>query len=65
MKLNILATAVLLTPLCLAAAAKAANPDHVKQLLNTNACIKCDLTNVDLMGANLKGANLEDRKSVV
>jgi uncharacterized protein YjbI with pentapeptide repeats len=42
---------------------QAANPDHVRQLLQTSDCQGCDLsqanfTGFDLVGANLRGANL-------
>jgi uncharacterized protein YjbI with pentapeptide repeats len=50
------------------AAVSAANPDHIRQLLQTQNCPGCDLTNVDLRrldlteadlgGANLSGADL-------
>lgn len=50
------------------AAVSAANPDQIRQLLQTNSCPGCDLTNVDLRrldlteadlsGANLSGADL-------
>jgi uncharacterized protein YjbI with pentapeptide repeats len=43
--------------------AQAANPDHVKQLLQTKSCPGCDLSEAnlsdkDLQGANLSGADL-------
>ncbi|MGJ3247003.1 MAG: pentapeptide repeat-containing protein [Elainellaceae cyanobacterium] len=43
----------------------AENPDHVRQLLQTNTCENCDLSgvnlsNFDLEGANLQGANLQN-----
>ena len=41
------------------APAYAANPDHVTQLLETNACPGCDLEKADLRGANLRDSNLE------
>ena len=33
-----------------------ADEAHLKQLLETNECEKCDLSGADLKGANLKGA---------
>ncbi|MBD0363395.1 MAG: pentapeptide repeat-containing protein, partial [Coleofasciculus sp. C3-bin4] len=41
-----------------ATAADAANPEHLKQLLDTKACPQCDLTDAQLMDANLQEANL-------
>ena len=45
-------------------ASRAENPDQVRQLLQTNNCEGCDLSNATLSGlnlsdANLRGANLE------
>lgn len=53
----------LLTAIGLAAPVKAANPQHIKQLLETHRCEGCDLraanlANVDLSKANLTGADL-------
>lgn len=46
-------------PLCLAVfPASAGNPEHLKQLINTNVCQGCDLSGVDLKNANLSGADL-------
>lgn len=47
-----------------AGAARADNPEHIRQLLQTNTCENCDLSNatldgLDLAGANLQGANLQ------
>ncbi len=42
----------------LAAAVHAANPDHVRQFLRTNACEDCDLSGVDFSGLDFTGANL-------
>jgi uncharacterized protein YjbI with pentapeptide repeats len=74
MKLRYLATLTLLTCLFALKSAQAANPIHVKQLIETYSCARCDLKgadlrkayligadlrNADLRGANLVGANLE------
>ncbi|MFB2835662.1 pentapeptide repeat-containing protein [Floridanema evergladense] len=46
-------------PLCFAVfPAGAGNPEHLKQLINTNVCRSCDLSAVDLRNANLSGADL-------
>jgi uncharacterized protein YjbI with pentapeptide repeats len=63
MKSQILATAALLTIISFSQTAQAANPEHVRKLLATKECAKCDLTGAglvmaDLSGANLRGANL-------
>ncbi len=60
MKLEILATTVLLSTICLAAPAKAANPAQVKQLMQTGQCAGCDLQGANLRGAHLIGADLRD-----
>ena len=39
---------------------KAANPEHLKQLLDTNQCEGCNLTSANLEGHNLKNANLKN-----
>lgn len=54
---------VVLASLCLTLPVKAENPEHLKQLRETKQCPKCDLSGVDLSGANLSfavltGANL-------
>lgn len=59
MKLNILVTALIAT-FALGSSVAAANPDHVRRLLNTNACPNCDLSGADLRGANLRGADLRN-----
>ncbi|NES93981.1 MAG: pentapeptide repeat-containing protein [Desertifilum sp. SIO1I2] len=38
--------------------AKAQNPAHVEQLLQTRQCSRCDLSRSNLAGANLRYANL-------
>ena len=38
--------------------ARAANPDQVQQLKDTNSCVSCDLTDANLMGLGLEGAEL-------
>ncbi len=57
-KLEILAIAALLTTV--AAPAKAENPEQLKQLLETNACSGCDLSEAQLSGVKLTGADLRD-----
>lgn len=48
-------------PLCFAVLpASAGNPEHLKQLINTNICQGCDLRGVNLRNANLSGANLSN-----
>ena len=44
--------------LALGQPAIAANPDHVKQLKDTNRCRGCDLSSAKLTGAELPGADL-------
>lgn len=68
MKLKILTTAILLTPLCFATPLRAENPEQVRQLLQSKSCKGCDLRGADLsgadlsfailVGADLRGANL-------
>ena len=41
-----------------AIAVRAENPDHVRQLLETNECVGCDLSGSRLQGLDLTGANL-------
>jgi hypothetical protein len=48
-----------LLALTLAVPAQAENPDHVKKLLKSGRCPKCDLSGADLAAANLKKANLQ------
>jgi uncharacterized protein YjbI with pentapeptide repeats len=65
---HFIALTALATPLLLAAPMRAENPEHIKQLRETNRCPGCDLSRVeltgtmvieaDLSGANLQGANL-------
>ncbi len=43
----------------LSTSAQAFNPDHLAQLLKTNQCANCDLSNAKLENANLTGANLQ------
>lgn len=40
--------------------ARAENPDHVKQLLETGKCPSCNLVNADLREAHLIGADLRN-----
>ncbi len=58
MKLLFLGLAIL-TPAILAAPIKAANPEAVKQLLETNECPDCDLSGANLAGAELSYSNLQ------
>jgi uncharacterized protein YjbI with pentapeptide repeats len=51
-------TSALLFAIGTAFPANAANPDHVRQLLDTNECRRCDLRGADLQGADLQGADL-------
>ncbi|MEL6554637.1 MAG: pentapeptide repeat-containing protein [Cyanobacteria bacterium J06621_11] len=50
----------LATAICflLSFSAKAANPHDVRKLLDTNACVRCDLSFANLRGVNLRGADL-------
>lgn len=58
MKPTLIATAALLTTLCLVPPAKAENSEHIKQLLATKQCENCDLGGAGLVMANLQRANL-------
>ncbi|UBF23888.1 pentapeptide repeat-containing protein [Kovacikia minuta CCNUW1] len=58
MKLKFLGTTVILTLMALASTVAAANPSHLRQLRNTNACPGCDLSGADLRGWNLRNADL-------
>ena len=60
MKRKILAITVLLTTIGLTAPAiaKSYESDHLKRLLETKQCPKCDLSYADLRGANLSYADL-------
>lgn len=40
------------------------NPEHLKQLLETNKCPGCNLGDADLSGANLMGADLSQAELV-
>ena len=51
---------IVATPLVWSGTAIAGNPDHVQQLLETNACMNCDLSGADLSGAHLIGADLRN-----
>lgn len=44
----------------LTSAVKAEESQLVRQLLETRACVRCDLRNVDLSGLDLQGVNLQD-----
>lgn len=58
MKPPILATAVLLTSICLADPALSASSENTRQLLATKECQSCDLSGAGLVLTNLSGANL-------
>lgn len=60
MKFNIMVATTLLTTLYVVTPVNAANPDHIRRLLNTNACPGCDLSGANLRGANLSGADLRN-----
>lgn len=69
MKLTLLATIALYASYCLATgaiafgaaqSAIAANPTHIKELLSTKNCPRCDLVGANLIGKDLSGANLVD-----
>ncbi|MEE3715995.1 pentapeptide repeat-containing protein [Tumidithrix elongata RA019] len=58
MKLGIFATTVLTSCFFIATSAQAANPNHIRQLLQTKECRYCDLLRANLSLANLRGADL-------
>ncbi|MBD2459798.1 pentapeptide repeat-containing protein [Oscillatoria sp. FACHB-1407] len=60
MRLITLAATFLLTLFCFITPAQAANPDHVKQLLEQRSCIGCDLSTADLRHKDLRGVNLSN-----
>ncbi|MBD2604990.1 pentapeptide repeat-containing protein [Scytonema hofmannii FACHB-248] len=43
-------------------AKRTSNPNHIKQLLTTKKCPKCDLGGADLAGADLREAELSNAK---
>ncbi len=51
--------AIALFPLLLGSVARAENPEHVKKLLKSGRCSKCDLTGADLAAADLRKAKLQ------
>ncbi len=51
---------VLFVPLGFALPALAANPTHLRQLLDTNRCPGCDLRGANLEGVSLRGADLSE-----
>ena len=64
MEKNIIGTIGFLAMLCITLPASAADPNQVRQLLETGECSGCDLTQADLsnthlLGADLRNANLE------
>ncbi len=60
MKKQILALFTVLCSLSFCQIAQAANYDHVRQLLATKECERCDLSGAGLVMADLSGANLRD-----
>lgn len=60
MNQTIVATAVLLSSLWISTSVKAENPNHLKQLRETQQCRKCDLSGADLRGIKLAKADLRD-----
>lgn len=58
MKPKLIATAALLSTICLAPPATAGNTEHIRQLLATKKCESCDLSGEGLVMANLSGASL-------
>jgi uncharacterized protein YjbI with pentapeptide repeats len=60
MKLHYLITLVFLMVASSAPSSRAANPEHVQQLLSTNRCFACDLQGSNLQGAHLIGADLRN-----
>ncbi|CCQ69530.1 Pentapeptide repeat [Crocosphaera watsonii WH 0402] len=60
MKSSIIALLGLLSPFLFNPEVKAANPDHIQQLLSTRECQGCDLSGADLTAAHLIGVDLRD-----
>jgi uncharacterized protein YjbI with pentapeptide repeats len=58
MKPGILAALAFVTTLYIINPVEAANPDHIRQLLETNGCPGCNLSYANLRGTNLSYANL-------
>lgn len=58
MKLPIVATIALVTTICMTAPASSADSEHIRQLLETKECQRCDLSSAGLVLANLSGATL-------
>ncbi len=54
-----LATSVALMMMAIAAPAQAENLDHIRQLLATKQCQRCDLSGAGLVRVQLPGANLQ------
>ena len=48
----------LMTWFCLMLPAQAANPEHLSRLLETRACVGCDVQGADLQGKDLRGVDL-------
>lgn len=60
MEIRVLAISALLITVPLTIPVSAANPTHVKQLLETKECQRCDLSSAKLGSADLSGANLNN-----
>ena len=58
MKSKFLAIALIVAPLLGSPIARAANPEDVQRLRDTNECSECDLSNIDLSGMDLSNAKL-------
>ena len=51
-------TALTVAVTMFASSANAFDPADLQKLMDTNECVKCDLSGANLMDANLSGANL-------
>jgi uncharacterized protein YjbI with pentapeptide repeats len=60
MKTALIPVIATLAAIALPLSAHAENPAHVKQLLDTGACARCDLSGADLQDAHLIGADLRN-----
>ena len=58
MNLKISAAIVLSIVIGIPTLVNAYNVDHVRRLISTNKCPRCDLTGADLRGADLREADL-------
>lgn len=59
MKIKLVAAVLILITGYMTDPVKAADPDDIRRLLNTNSCTRCDLKYADLRGADLRGADLQ------